>query len=98
MLGLQNIQENKKSIINGLKKGIDSSKIIEEIINLDKKRKQNRLDNRLATSNKITKEIAMLYKTGETKKVSSLKEKSISLKSFTRELQEQLIEIEKSLI
>ena len=101
MLGLKNIQENKKSIINGLKKrGFDSSKIIEEIINLDKKRKdtQTDLDNRLATSNKITKEIAMLYKTGETKKVSSLKEKSISLKSFTRELQEQLIEIEKSLI
>ena len=101
MLGLKNIQENKKSIINGLKKrGFDSSNIIEEIINLDKKRKdtQTDLDNRLATSNKITKEIAMLYKTGETKKVSSLKEKSISLKSFTRELQEQLIEIEKSLI
>ena len=101
MLGLKNIQENKKSIINGLKKrGFDSSKIIEEIINLDKKRKdtQTDLDNRLATSNKITKEIAMLYKTGETKKISSLKEKSISLKSFTRELQEQLIEIEKSLI
>ena len=101
MLGLKNIQENKKSIINGLKKrGFDSSKIIQEIINLDKKRKdtQTDLDNRLATSNKITKEIAMLYKTGETKKVSSLKEKSISLKSFTRELQEQLIEIEKSLI
>ena len=101
MLGLKNIQENKKSIINGLKKrGFDSSKIIEEIINLDKKRKdtQTDLDNRLATSNKITKEIAMLYKTGETKEVSSLKEKSISLKSFTRELQEQLIEIEKSLI
>ena len=101
MLRLKNIQENKKSIINGLKKrGFDSSKIIEEIINLDKKRKdtQTDLDNRLATSNKITKEIAMLYKTGETKKVSSLKEKSISLKSFTRELQEQLIEIEKSLI
>ena len=37
MLGLKNIQENKKSIINGLKKrGFDSSKIIEEIINLDK--------------------------------------------------------------
>ena len=101
MLGLKNIQENKKSIINGLKKrGFDSSNIIEEIINLDKKRKdtQTDLDNRLATSNKITKEIAMLYKTGETKKISSLKEKSISLKSFTRELQEQLIEIEKSLI
>ena len=64
MLGLKNIQENKKSIINGLKKrGFDSSKIIEEIINLDKKRKdtQTDLDNRLATSNKITKEIAMLY-------------------------------------
>ena len=101
MLGLKNIQENKKSIINGLKKrGFDSSKIIEEIINLDKKRRdtQTDLDIRLATSNKIAKEIGMLYKTGETKKVSSLKEKSISLKSFTRELQEQLIEIEKSLI
>ena len=101
MLGLQNIQENKKSIIIGLKKrGFDSSKIIEEIINLDKKRRdtQTDLDIRLATSNKIAKEIGMLYKTGETKKVSSLKEKSISLKSLTRKLQEQLIEIEKSLI
>ena len=101
MLGLQNIQENKKSIIIGLKKrGFDSSKIIEEIINLDKKRRdtQTNLDIRLATSNKIAKEIGMLYKTGETKKVSSLKEKSISLKSLTRKLQEQLIEIEKSLI
>ena len=101
MLGLQNIQENKKSIIIGLKKrGFDSSKIIEEIINLDKKRRDTQadLDIRLATSNKIAKEIGMLYKTGETKKVSSLKEKSISLKSLTRKLQEQLIEIEKSLI
>ncbi|MDC2996762.1 serine--tRNA ligase [Flavobacteriaceae bacterium] len=101
MLGLQNIQENKKSIIIGLKKrGFDSSKIVEEIINLDKKRRdtQTDLDIRLATSNKIAKEIGILYKTGETKKVSSLKEKSISLKSLTRKLQEQLIEIEKSLI
>ena len=101
MLGLQNIQENKKSIIIGLKKrGFNSSKIIEEIINLDKKRRdtQTDLDIRLATSNKIAKEIGMLYKTGETKKVSSLKEKSISLKSLTRKLQEQLIEIEKSLL
>ena len=101
MLGLQNIQENKKSIIIGLKKrGFDSSKIIEEIINLDKKRRdtQTDLDIRLATSNKIAKEIGILYKSGETKKVSSLKEKSISLKSLTRKLQEQLFEIEKSLL
>ena len=101
MLGLQNIQENKKSIIIGLKKrGFDSSKIIEEIINLDKKRRdtQTDLDIRLATSNKIAKEIGILYKSGETKKVSSLKEKSISLKSLTRKLQEHLFEIEKSLL
>tara|TARA_B100000886_G_scaffold187779_1_gene129006 strand:+ start:172 stop:1443 length:1272 start_codon:yes stop_codon:yes gene_type:complete len=101
MLGLQNIQENKKSIIIGLKKrGFDSSKIIEEIINLDKRRRdtQTDLDIRLATSNKIAKEVGMLYKSGETKKVSSLKEKSISLKSLTRKLQEQLFEIEKSLL
>ena len=101
MLGLQNIQENKKSIIIGLKKRwFDSSKIIEEIINLDKKRRdtQTDLDIRLATSNKIAKEIGILYKSGETKKVSSLKEKSISLKSLTRKLQEQLFEIEKSLL
>ena len=101
MLGLQNIQENKKSIIIGLKKrGFDSSKIIEEIINLDKKRRdtQTDLDIRLATSNKIAKEIGILYKSGDTKKVSGLKEKSISLKSLTRKLQEQLFEIEKSLL
>ena len=101
MLGLKNIQENKKSIIIGLKKrGFDPSKIIEEIINLDKKRRdtQTDLDIRLATSNKIAKEIGMLYKSGETKKVNGLKEESINLKSLTKKLQEQLIEIEKSLI
>ena len=101
MLGLRYIQENKKSIINGIKKrGIDSSKIIEKIIDLDKKRKekQTELDNHLANSNKIAKEIGTLFKTGETEKVSSLKEKSINLKSLTKTLQEQLIEIEKSIL
>ena len=101
MLGLRYIQENKKSIINGIKKrGIDSSKIIEKIIDLDKKRKekQTELDNHLANSNKIAKEIGTLFKTGETEKVSSLKEKSINLKSLTKTLHEQLIEIEKSLL
>ena len=101
MLGLRYIQENKKSIINGIKKrGIDSSKIIEKIIDLDKKRKekQTELDNHLANSNKIAKEIGTLFKTGETEKINSLKEKSINLKSLTKTLQEQLIEIEKSLL
>ena len=101
MLGLRYIQENKKSIINGIKKrGIDFSKIIEKIIDLDKKRKekQTELDNHLANSNKIAKEIGTLFKTGETEKVSSLKEKSINLKSLTKTLQEELIEIEKSLL
>ena len=101
MLGLRYIQENKKSIINGIKKrGIDSSKIIEKIIDLYKKRKekQTELDNHLANSNKIAKEIGTLFKTGETEKINSLKEKSINLKSLTKTLQEQLIEIEKSLL
>ena len=101
MLGLRYIQENKKSIINGIKKrGIDSSKIIEKIIDLDKKRKekQTELDNHLANSNKIAKEIGTLFTTDETEKIISLKEKSINLKSLTKTLQEQLIEIEKSLL
>ena len=101
MLGLRYIQENKKSIINGIKKrGIDSSKIIEKIIDLDKKRKekQTELDNHLANSNKIAKEIGTLFKNEETEKINSLKEKSINLKSLSKTLQEQLIEIEKSLL
>ena len=101
MLGLRYIQENKKSIINGIKKrGIDSSKIIEKIIDLDKKRKekQTELDNHLANSNKIAKEIGTLFKNDETEKINSLKEKSINLKSLSKTLQEQLIEIEKSLL
>ena len=101
MLGLRYIQENKKSIINGIKKrGIDSSKIIEKIIDLDKKRKekQTELDNHLANTNKIAKEIGTLFKTGATEKINSLKEKNINLKSLTKTLQEQLIEIEKSLL
>ena len=75
MLGLQYIQENKKSIINGIKKrGIDSTNIIEKIIDLDKKRKekQTELDNHLANSNKIAKEIGVLFKTGERKQKFAL--------------------------
>ena len=71
MLELNFIHDNKAEIIDRLAiKNFDASNIIEEIIELDIKRKatQTELDKALAETNKLAKEIGILYKTGQREK------------------------------
>ena len=93
MLALQYIRENKDDVLEGLKKrGFKNLKIINQIINLDSERrnKQAELDNHLAESNQIAKEIGKLFKAGEINEANVLKEKSLVYKVKTKKLQDQL--------
>jgi len=93
MLQLQAIREDKEQIVEALKKrNIDALPLIENVLQLDEKRRslQARLDNTLAESNSISKEIGALYKSGKAAEANVLKERTGSLKEESKELNEEL--------
>jgi seryl-tRNA synthetase len=93
MLQVQFIRENKALVVERLaKRNLDVAAIIDDVINLDEERRglQAKLDNTLAESNKLSKEIGMLFKSGETQKATILKEKTLALKEDSKILAEQL--------
>ena len=64
MLQVPFIRENKDLVITSLKKrNFDASEIIAEVLNLDEDRRslQTNLDNTLAESNSLSKEIGILF-------------------------------------
>ncbi len=71
---------------------MDASPIISNILELDQKRRaiQTQLDNTLADSNKLSKEIGMLFKSGKAAEANVLKEKTGTLKETSKQLTEEL--------
>lgn len=93
MLQLQTIRENTNSIITALKKrNFDASPILSKVIELDEKRRsiQTELDSTLAESNKLSKEIGMLFKSGKAQEANALKEKTAGLKEASKQLGDDL--------
>ena len=94
MLQVQFIRENKKVVLDGLAKRnfADAENIVNQILAADENRKatQVELDNTLAESNKLSKEIGNLYKSGQPQKANLLKEKTGQLKDASKDLQEKL--------
>ena len=100
MLQLQVVRDKKDDIINALKKrNIDAAPLINEVLELDEKRRatQTSLDNTLAESNKLSKEIGMLFKTGKAQEANVLKEKTVTLKEDSKRLGEELNTISENL-
>ena len=100
MLQVAFIRENKDLVIAGLaKRNMDATKMIDEVIAVDEGRRriQTELDNILAESNTLSKEIGNLYKSGETQKANILKEKTVKLKDASKELNESLNSTEAAL-
>ena len=100
MLQVQFIKENTDLIVEGLKKrNFDAAPILKEVIALDDKRRSTQVlfDNTQAESNKLSKEIGMLFKSGETQKANLLKEKTVQLKEKTKALTEVVNEVQKYL-
>ncbi len=93
MLQLQAIRDTKNGVITALKKrNIDAAPLIESVIQLDEKRRatQTQLDNILAESNKLSKEIGELFKSGKAEEANVLKEKTGALKEESKHLGEVL--------
>ncbi|MGE5943862.1 MAG: serine--tRNA ligase [Flavobacteriales bacterium] len=93
MLQVPFIRENKDLVIAGLaKRNMDATSIINQVISLDEDRRriQTELDNTLAESNTLSKEIGILYKSGETQKANILKEKTGQLKEVSKDLNDSL--------
>ncbi|WP_430965483.1 serine--tRNA ligase [Spongiimicrobium sp. 2-473A-2-J] len=93
MLQLQAIRENKEDILRALKKrNLDASPLLNSVVELDEKRRgiQTKLDNTLAESNKLSKEIGMLFKSGKAQEANALKEQTAALKDLSKELGEAL--------
>lgn len=93
MLQIQALRENKDGIINALKKrNIDATLLVGEVLSLDEKRRalQAKLDATLAESNKLSKEIGDLFKSGKVQEANALKEQTGSLKQLSKELNDTL--------
>ncbi|MCI2229416.1 serine--tRNA ligase [Polaribacter sp. MSW13] len=94
MLQVQFIRENKQTVLDGLAKRnfANAEIIIEQVLTADENRRatQVSLDDVLAESNKLSKEIGGLFKSGETQKATILKEKTSQLKEKSKELAESL--------
>jgi seryl-tRNA synthetase len=93
MLQVPFIKENKDLVISRLeKRNIDATSMINDVIALDEDRKriQTELDNTLAESNSLSKEIGNLYKSGQAQKANVLKEKTSQLKEASKEFSDTL--------
>ena len=100
MLTLKYITENTDEVIARLKKkNFDGSEIINNIVELDERRKitQSAADNFAAELNSLSKEIGMLFKQGKHAEANEAKEKTITLKENISKLTEQHDEIEQKL-
>ncbi len=93
MLQVHFIRENKETVLAGLAKRnfANAETIIEQVLTADENRRKTQveLDNTLAESNKISKEIGTFFKSGEVQKANLLKEKTGLLKEKTKELSER---------
>lgn len=89
MLQINFIRENQTEVIDRLKiKNFNATNLVEEIIQLDDMRRdtQKRMDDILAQSNNIAKEIGNLFKLGKMAEANELKLKTGELKQSSKEL------------
>ncbi len=93
MLQLHLIRENKDTFSKALKKrNLEADLLLDNVLQLDESRRalQTKLDNILAESNRLSKEIGILFKSGKTQEANVLKEQTAQLKEGSKTLSEAL--------
>jgi seryl-tRNA synthetase len=101
MLQIAFIRENQEKVIKALaKRNIDATKTVKEVVALDENRRATQLemDNILSETNKLSKDIGDLMKTGEKSKAEILKQKVHSLKEKSAALSEKTEAFAKDLL
>lgn len=100
MLQVAFLRENTQEAIDRLAiRNIDAKAIINEILELDDKRRQSQLelDNLLAEGNIISKEIGELFKSGKQAEASKLKARTTEIKELSKKIEETLSQTEDGL-
>ena len=101
MLQVPFIRDNQKLVLEGLAKRnfANAKEIIESVIEADETRRkiQVLLDDTLAESNALSKEIGLFFKTGQVQKATLVKEKTGKLKEQSKDLNDQLNTASKNL-
>ena len=100
MLHIPTIRENKAEIIGLLKiKNFDAIAIFEKLLTKDESRKetQKKLDDLLAKSNQLSKQIGEFFQKGETDKANEIKKESAQIKKDSKLLQEKYSSLEKTI-
>jgi len=101
MLQVPFIRDNQELVLEGLAKRnfANAKEIIESVIEADETRRkiQVLLDNTLAESNALSKEIGLFFKTGQVQKATLVKEKTGKLKEQSKDLNDQLNTASKNL-
>ena len=101
MLQVQFIREHKDEVLEGLKKRniSNAEEMIERVLSTDEVRRKSQveLDNVSAESNKLSKEIGLLFKSGEVRKATLVREKTSQLKEQKETLSKQKITADETL-
>lgn len=100
MLQAHLIRDHKDEYIKALeKRNFDAAPLFEEVIKLDELRRstQTQLDETLAESNKLSREIGVFFKKGEAQKAEELKAESSKLKNISQDLSATLNETTENL-
>ena len=98
MLELSLLRENAELVIERLAiKRVDARETVGKILDADLKRRETQklLDDNLAESNQIAREVGNLFKQGLQQEANALKARSAELKVAARELSEKLEALQK---
>lgn len=93
MLQLSYIRDNKEKVIKGLnKRHFKELELIDQVLDLDEKRRatQAELDQVLAQSNKLSKEVGVLMKAGKKEEAEEIKSQTAQYKELTKKLGDTL--------
>jgi len=95
MLQVAFIRENKEQVLKGLavRNFKNAEETLDKVIAADSSRRalQTEVDQLLAQSNSLSKEIGAFFKNGEAQKANLLKEKTIQLKEEVKQKQEEML-------
>ena len=101
MLPLAYLREQTEKIKKGLtKRNFQKLELVDLLLETDQKRRtlQSQLDETLSKSNQVAKEIGILFKSGQMEQANLLKAKSVNLKTTGKSLQDELQNVESTLI
>lgn len=100
MIPLDRLKADPEAAIQALnKREMDARNLVNHVLELDEKRRQTQheLDETLAESNRLSKQIGQFFKEGRNEEGEEAKAESTRLKSHSQALQQSLREIEESL-